>query len=539
MRRIAIALTLIAIVAGIYACAADAPTAPKPPGGGNSSAVQVQLYTTNANPKAGTCTVIGAIVTFNGNSVPDGTSVNFSTDFGSFGQNGLPLVSVVTTNGIAVTALCGPGAGTAKVKGQVTVSGKTNSGTISISFQPDSGTLPFVSSCSPSFGPKEGGTTLTLNGGRLASTTRVQFTANGVTRDGVITAVAANGTSVTVLTPGFPELSAPTTPAAITMTLLAVPTSVTLSVPSCFAYGASDAGTPTISSLLPSSGTNEGHTRVTIIGSGFSSSGVQVFFGSAEATVVSVSYNQVIVLSPPAFGSGQPNLNQTVGVTVKNISSGQTSGAVNFTYTPAVRLTSIAPSEAPSDGPFVPVTIFGQGFQAPVAVVLAGRPASVISVAATEIVVLPTTLLVSDCNDVSGDVVVTNINSGDTATGLSFLYLVKSFAPTLSFSSPNSGDVTLGQVSVTIFGSNLLRVTKVTFGARAASFTIDNSGQITAIVPDNFATAPTCAAGVAAGTETKVEEVDIEVTSDTGCKATLTKAFVYLLQCTVPPTPTP
>src|SRR6202043_689872 len=125
MRRTAIALTLIAIVAGMYACSADAPTAPRGGGGGTTSALQVVLFTSDANPKAGTCTLIEAVVTLNGAPVPDGTGVAFSTDFGSFSQNGLPLVSVVTTSGTAVTALCGPSAGTARVRGTATVAGQT------------------------------------------------------------------------------------------------------------------------------------------------------------------------------------------------------------------------------------------------------------------------------------------------------------------------------------------------------------------------------------------------------------------------------
>src|SRR6185369_3747518 len=46
MRRIAFVLTLVALVAVLHACAADAPT--KPPnggGGGNSPALSVQLFT--------------------------------------------------------------------------------------------------------------------------------------------------------------------------------------------------------------------------------------------------------------------------------------------------------------------------------------------------------------------------------------------------------------------------------------------------------------------------------------------------------------
>jgi len=542
MRRIAIALILVAIIAGMYACSADAPTAPRGGGGGtSSSALTVVLFTSNANPPAGTCTLIEAIVSLNGSPVPDGTSVAFSTDFGSFSQNGLPLVSVVTTGGTAVTALCGPAAGTAHVKGTSTVSGKTGTGTLTINFQPSSSTGPFVASCSPSFGPKEGGTTLTLSGGRFfgsVSTTRVQFTANGITRDAIVSSVSAN--QIVVQTPAFPELNAPTTPTSISLTLgTNLPTPTVLSLPNCFAFGTAGTGTPTITAILPASGTNEGNTRVTIVGSGFPTTGAQVFFGSVEATVVSVTFNQIVVLSPPAFGAGQGNLNQPVQVTVKNIASGAVSNGVTFTYTPALRLTSVSPSEVPSNGPFPQVTIFGQGFQAPVAVVLAGRPAQIVSVSATEVIVVPTGVLVTDCTDVSGPVSVTNVNSGDSASGLSFLYLVKTFAPALTFSEPASGDVSAGTVTVTLHGVNLSHVTKVTFGGRAAAFSIVDDFTITATVPNDFATPPQCPTGVPAGTETKVEDVDIVVTSQTGCTSTLAKGFTYFLPCTVPPTPTP
>jgi uncharacterized repeat protein (TIGR01451 family) len=74
--------------------------------------------------------------------------------------------------------------------------------------------------------------------------------------------------------------------------------------------------------------------------------------------------------------------------------------------------------------PFTPVTIHGQGFLAPVAVYLAGIPATVISVSATELLVLPGPITCPDAPP-PGAVVVTNIDSGDTATGpdLTFTYL--------------------------------------------------------------------------------------------------------------------
>ncbi len=54
MRRIAIALTLVALVAVLHACAADAPTKPSTGGGGGqSSALSIQLFTSDANPRPG------------------------------------------------------------------------------------------------------------------------------------------------------------------------------------------------------------------------------------------------------------------------------------------------------------------------------------------------------------------------------------------------------------------------------------------------------------------------------------------------------
>src|SRR5262245_29493320 len=338
MRRIAIALILAAAVVGIHACAADAPTAPRPGSGGGvtSPAVAIQLVTNDANPKAGSCTLIEAFVTFNGNPVPDGTSVNFSTDFGVFGQNSQPVISVVTTNGTATTALCGPSAGTAKVRATATVQGRTNSAQLVINFQTDSSSLPFVSFCNPSFGPKEGGTSLVLNGGRFfgsPATTRVIFTVNGVSKDALVSSVTTS--QITVQTPGFPEIQAPSAQAPITLILgTNLPSPIALQLPACFVYGTQDSGTPVVTAVLPASGTNEGNTRVTVVGAGFSTTGggVQVFFGTAEATVVSVAYNQIVVLSPPAFGAGAGNLNQQVAVTVRNIASGIVSNAsVTFT----------------------------------------------------------------------------------------------------------------------------------------------------------------------------------------------------------------
>ena len=537
MRRIAFVLILAAAVVGLHACAADAPTNPGPgPGPGPGTALQIQLVTSDANPKAGTCTLIQATVTLNGATVPDGTGVNFSTDFGAFGQNGLPLISVVTQNGVAVTALCGPGAGLAKVRATATSGGRSGSASINIQFQPSNDTLPSVASCSPSFGPKEGGTALTLNGVRFfgnASTTRVQFTVNGVTKDGVVQSVSEN--QIVVLTPGFPEFSSPQLQAQLVVTLgTYLPVPVVLSLPSCFSYGTQDSGTPVISSLLPSSGTNEGGTRVTIVGSGFSvGSGVQVFFGSVEATVVSVSFNQVVVLSPLQVGQPTP-----VQVTVRNIGSGTTSNGVTYTYTEPMQITSWNNNIQPLNGPFAPVTIFGRGFQAPVAVTLAGWAALVQSVSATEIIVIPGPAIPDGCDDITGEIAVVNINTGSGTSAGSFTYKIAK--PVITGVSPNAGT---GGIPVNISGVNLpssVADAEVKFGSQSALVSFASSSLITVTAPMSTAAAPSCTGGNPPGTLQTVGTVDVSVTDrTTTCSIVATGAFQQQLPCTVPPTPTP
>ena len=556
MRRIAISLTVLALVAGALGCSSDAPTPPKSggpggPGPTGPSALQIRLFTSNPNPPAGTCTLIQAIVTLNGASVPDGTGVVFTTDFGVFAQNGLPLISVVTQNGAALTAVCSEFPGTAIVRASATVGTETGSATISIAFQQaPAGAGPFISFCDPSFGPSTGGTPLALRGGRFCPTsgctgnetanTRVVFVVNGVTREATVTSVSND--AINVLTPGFPEVTSPSTPVEIRVTLnngTATPT--VLSLPNCFAFGTTLPTTPTITAVLPASGVNEGNTRVTIIGSGFDSQGgVQVFFGGVEATIVSVSFNQIVALTPAAFGSGRDNLNQTVDVRVRNIASGLDATLQDgYRYTQPVQLISISNNEQRVDQPFTPVTIFGHGFQAPVAVTLAGRPAIVISVTESELVVVPSRPFLSGCSDIAGSVTVTNINTGDGDTGLSFTYLVSQTQPTITDISPRSGPP--GTV-LTITGFNLpisIADAQVEIGGRIATVSAASSTQLTVVVPDLGLTPPLCPPGTAAGTPINVgSAVAVTVTNRLStCSATF-PGFQPQLGCAIP-TPTP
>ncbi len=543
MRRIPYLFLGLALVAATtWFCSADAP-APTPPSGGGgpsgSNALQIRLFTSNANPVAGSCTLIEAVVTLNGANVPDGTGVSFSTDLSTsfFQQNSLPLISVVTQGGTAITALCSTAAGLATVRANTTVGSLTASATISIAFQPSPAVAPFFTFCSPSFGPPEGGTTLTINGGRFfgdTTTTRATFTVGSITREALVTSVTA--TAVTVITPAFPEATSPSVPVNITLTFgTKSATPVTLSVPNCFAFGTATAGTPTITAVLPSSGSNEGNTQVTIIGSGFVRP-LQVFFGPVEAQVLSVDFNQIIVLTPPASGAGLPNLNQSVTVRVHEVNSGLDATKDNaFRFVTALQITSMDNTRQRVDQPFTAVTVYGQGFLSPVAVTLAGIPATPISVSATELLVVPGTPFISACADLSGPVIVTNIDSGATASGPNFIYEVAQTKAIITSVSPSAGPP--GTI-VTITGFNLGNITNVAFGGQSASIISVSPTSVVVTVPDTGAGPPACPANTPAGTLIGTG-LDVTVTSAlTTCTTTAAKAFLYQLPCVAPP-PTP
>jgi uncharacterized repeat protein (TIGR01451 family) len=539
MRRIAyIFLGLALVGATTWFCSSDAP-APTPPrsvtpGTNGASALQIRLFTSNANPVAGNCTVLQAVVTLNGAKVADGTGVAFTTDLASsfFQQNGLPLVSVVTQGGTTTTDFCSNVAGLATVRATATIGAETGTATIQIAFQPSPQVAPFFTFCAPSFGPPEGGTTLTINGGRFfgdTTTTRATFTAAGITREALVTAVTT--TSVTLVTPAFPEASSPSVPVSITVVFgTKSSTPATLSLPNCFAFGISTPSTPSITAVLPSSGSNEGNTRVTIIGSGFVSP-LQVFFGPVEAQVLSVSFNQIIALTPPASGAGLPNLNQSVTVRVHEITSGlDASLASAFRFVTKLQITAIDNNLQRVDQAFTPVTIHGQGFLSPVAVTLAGLAAKVISVSATELLVLPGVPFLTGCADVSGTVSVTNIESGDTATGLFFTYQVAITKAIITSINPSVG---APGATVTISGTNLGNITNVTFGSRPAAIVSVSNGAVVVTVPDNGAVAPACPAGTPAGTPLNVgAPVDVTVISAlTTCTTTAAGSFQYQLPC--------
>ena len=406
-----VALAAIAAAGLMAGCSADSPGptgTPAPGPGTNGLAITLQANPTN--PIQGNCSLITATATQNGAPVPAGTSVSLSSTFGTFAQNGLQTISLLTSNGAATTAICSNTVGPATVTGKVTIGTKSATGSTSVNFQ-DNGvpTGPFVSICaSPHTGPVSGGTAVTISGGGFGTNTanvRVFFRSGGVVHQGIITALTDS--TINVITPAFPELAGlPATAVEVDVLL----NGVTLASQGCFTYTSDNQ--PIVTAILPASGTKVGGTRVTIVGSGFSAP-VQVFFGGTlEAQVVSVSSTEIVAITPPANAQG-PNTTfpQNVDVTVKNVNcSGTacTSPAVTFTYTVGMSIFGFTPDHGDAS---TTVTITGQGFVAPLLVTFGGKQGTVLSVTGTQILAKPP----AGCA-IGGAIAVTLLSDGETAS---------------------------------------------------------------------------------------------------------------------------
>ncbi len=278
-----VALAAIAAAGLMAGCSADSPgptSNPNTGGSGSSNGLAITLQANPTNPIQGNCSLVTVNATQNGAPVPAGTAVTLFASFGTFAQNGLQTISLETTNGAAVTAVCSNTVGPSTVTGKVTIGSKSATGSTTINFQSNGvATGPFISVCaSPHTGPTSGGTPITISGGGFGtsiSNVRVFFRSGGVVHQGIVTAVTDSQISVT--TPAFPELAGlPATPVEVDVLL----NGQTLASPGCFTY--TTASEPIVTAILPASGTKIGGTQVTIVGSGFSAP-VQVFFGTTRS----------------------------------------------------------------------------------------------------------------------------------------------------------------------------------------------------------------------------------------------------------------
>jgi hypothetical protein len=291
---------------------------------------------------------------------------------------------------------------------------------------------PILYYLQPNIGSCQGGDTVTIYGRYLLPPLKVTFSAAGG-NDAQFVSAASDGTSAVVVTPAASSCAGDQVSNVTVVTQSGTGRdSSPVTLASGFTYKG-ESFKPEIYSLQPNSGPTAGGTRVTIEGTGFMYP-LQVFFTvsnrDVQATVVSNNFNEIVCMSPSItpYSSGTPT---TAQVRVVNQANGLQSSSLPFYYGSAMFISSIAPNVGPDRGGTM-VTIFGQGFSAPVAVSFAGVGASVQSVSGTEIVATTGGVLQRSCNPTSGPVSVTNIDSGTSATSSGNLWTYAASPPVIT-----------------------------------------------------------------------------------------------------------
>lgn len=551
MRQRKFLFAQMALLIVFAACKGESPTSPTttpvtgtqtttPPSGAT-----ITLTVSNASPLVSSTSIVTATVSESGQPVANGTAVQFSTNLGTFtdiGTSGATIIKT-TTNGVATATLTSGSPGAATVTATVNNASKTT--IVNFSSTPTTpttpSTTPSVSSITPTTGRPSGGETITITGTNFRAPVRVIFKCEGsaatppdptacsgqTAKDALVTSVTP--TQITAITPQFDVPAGGAISLSITV-LVGAGSSTEASIATSGAIiFSSPTLTPLIRAATPSSGPIGGGTRITLIGDGFQAP-IQVFFNSAEAQVVSVNFNQIIVMSPRASdttSNGSGTVTGPVDIRVKNINSNtETTLSSGFRYTPKMVITTINPTSGLITGG-TSVTIDGAGFDDPLAVSIAGVAAQVIRVSGTEVVARTLQPLVTTCANLAGTVTVTNTENGDTASSIpQFTYI----SPPVKVTTVTSPVTPGGSSAVTVL--NASGIPRIVIGDQVAAITgttvnSDGTTTFTVLVPSSLAlgtrSCPTVS-GASALIPTPFNVTYLSLT--TGCTDTFTNGIV-------------
>lgn len=408
---------------------------------------------------------------------------------------------------------------------------------------------PLIYFLQPDRGSARGGEQVVINGRFFLPPVNVVFAPGGAAE---VTDVSSDGERVTILTPAVSvQPLAADTPADVTVTTqYGTGREAQVTLTNGFLYIA-EQPTPEIYSLTPNSGPIDGGTRVTITGRGFQYP-VEVTFEYPQnqfrqAQVVSVNFTTVVCIAP-SVAPAQPDTPAIANVQVTNVTTGKKSNTLPFRYGEAMFISAISPSQG-SDRGGDQVTIYGQGFSAPVAVTLAGVPAEPLTVGGTLINVRSGRVPNRTCQPRSGAAEVININSNLRATGPNFTYQpAVPFVTSVSVAGAGASGNTLpapgtpcasGAYEATVNGfefeqmangSSAMRATLNTSPPVEVATTWVSENQLTFIFPDlsgiTFNQVP-CVEGGASGVRWVPTPVNLTLTNtQNGCTDTLNSAFI-------------
>lgn len=536
-------LGLVAVLA-VLACDSGnpvVPTTPKAPGTGDGFNITLTSDPTElvaGSGVAGTLTIDVRQAADN-TPVADGTLVTANTNLGNFGTNSdgeIKTITVVVEGGVGTTSLFpAEETGTATVLAEVGAS----VGEVAVPFVEDSPGPFFVTSVAPSSGSSDGGEQVDILGGGFREPLTVAI---GNRQANVLSVRSAR---ITVLTP------ASEMPVALGESL-AVDVLVTRDLDEepqeamltgGYVY-LSEGSSVFLTEVLPNSGGPVGGERVSVRGGGFRTP-VQVDFGGQAGinpVVLSAGEIQVTVPTPAMPVGIGDSLSVDVGVqsSLDQPTPDVASLGGGYTYVGAdgVRVVSINPAQGPFTGGTV-VTVNGDGFEAPVAVELAGvRQLDETFVSSGQVTFTTVGTGVDACPS-SGqlpqvNVKVTNINSGVSGeAALTFTYQVP--VPKIDRVAPSVGPQ-LGNATVSLEGQDFDAPVRVVFTAGMQDFaaavqsTTDDVVRVTLpSLPDSLFSEVDCTlADDRAGMRYVPLTADVSLTNqDTGCADVFAGGFTF------------
>jgi hypothetical protein len=382
----------------------------------------------------------GTSVLITGTNLTGATAVDFGT---------VASTHIVVNSATQITATS-----PAEAAGTVGVTATTPGGTSaqSAADQFTYASAPTVTAISPTFGPIAGGTSVTITGTNFTGATSVLFGTTAATNVTVVSSTQVTATS--------PALAAG---AQNVHVVTPFGTSAT-NTSDVFTYF----GTPTVTSISPTTGSQGGGTSLVITGTNLAGA-TAVDFGTVASTHIVVNSATQITATAPAQVAGTVN----VTATTPGGTSAQ-SAADQFTYGPAPTVTAISPTFGPAAGG-TSVTITGTSFTGATSVLFG-------TTAATSFTVVSATQVTATSPALAAGAVYVNVVTpfGQSANHALFIYKAP---PTVTSISPTSGS-TAGGTSVVITGTNFVGATAVHFGSVASTHIVVNSAtQITATTP--------------------------------------------------------
>lgn len=311
-----------------------------------------------------------------------------------------------------------------------------------------------------------GAETFTLSGFPFRAPVRVFFAiAGGSTREAFV--IALSGNQLTGITPPFDIGRESKTASVYVLNAAGTASESRVDVRNSVTFMQYDL-TPEIAVVSPFTARLTGGTRVTIFGSGFTAP-VQLFIVYPDGTqdevqVIAVQREQIVAIAPPSRSAPGP-----VDLRVVNIGNAQTATFKDaWRYVAPMSARAVGQLSGPSSGGTI-INIEGSGFGDVVDVNVAGVTANVIRVSPTSVTVRTNAVINPRCSNVSGAIVVTNVDNGDSAEAGAFTYTTE---------APRFARVPQGLIA-----GNAGEATIATFGK--AAFSVAGRAITSTLVRDN------------------------------------------------------